>query len=36
MGARGHDMRFELNAVNSPASPAFTEGYGSVHFSTKK
>lgn len=28
-------MRFELSAVNSPATPAFTEGYESVHFSTK-
>lgn len=36
MGARGHDVLFELSAVNSPETPAFTEGYGSVHFSTKK
>lgn len=28
-------MRFELSAVNSPASPTSIEGYGSVHFSTK-
>ena len=28
-------MRFELSAVNPPAPPTFTEGYGSVHFSTK-
>lgn len=28
-------MRFELSAVKPPATPTFTEGYGSVHFSTK-
>jgi hypothetical protein len=28
LGACGHDMRFELSAVNSPASPPLTEGYG--------
>jgi hypothetical protein len=28
-------MRFELSAVNSLATPAFTEGYKSVRFSIK-
>lgn len=33
LAAGRHDVRLELGAANTPATPALTKGYGSNHFS---